>query len=222
VSAPPLDLPVAIPRDEVIRLLGYPEGRPLPPRFVPLLDQALAAAAALVRPRGTFIRVAVAEAATVGLAPVSAAGLALGLVTIGADLEERVAELSRSGQATAALLLDAAGSAAAEAAADALGAVVVGGGAAATRPLACRISPGYGDWAIDEQRRLLARLDAASLGVTLLPSLMMVPRKSVSFAMWLGARQRIAGAQGCARCRLADCPYRRGGRPDGRRARPRS
>ena len=39
---------------------------------------------------------------------------------------------------------------------------------------------------------------------------MMVPRKSISFAMWLGARERpAAGLAGCIRCTLEHCRYRR-------------
>lgn len=43
-----------------------------------------------------------------------------------------------------------------------------------------RFSPGYGDWAIQNQKNFLQWLGADSLGITLTPSLQMMPRKSVS------------------------------------------
>ncbi|MBW2523265.1 MAG: hypothetical protein JRI23_03780, partial [Deltaproteobacteria bacterium] len=120
--------------------------------------------------------------------------------------------------------LDAAGSAATEEAADLLGAIVAGSqadkrdppaGAQATAgrvaALPCRVSPGYGRWGIEAQHRLFPLLPHDAVGVSLLPSCLMVPRKSISFAMWLGARGRIAeGLAGCSRCTLAQCRFRRG------------
>ncbi|MCR4662535.1 MAG: hypothetical protein K5622_01445, partial [Endomicrobiaceae bacterium] len=43
-----------------------------------------------------------------------------------------------------------------------------------------RFSPGYGDWPIQNQKNFLQWLGADSLGITLTPSLQMMPRKSVS------------------------------------------
>ena len=95
-------------------------------------------------------------------------------------------------------------------AADRIGAVIVGAPAAADRRVVpCRFSAGYGDWSLQDQPRLFALLPHAQLGVSLLPSMMMVPRKSVSFAMWLGAAEGRAAGRGCARCPLDTCRYRR-------------
>jgi len=43
-----------------------------------------------------------------------------------------------------------------------------------------RFSPGYGDWPIQNQKNFLQWLGADKLGITLAPSLQMIPRKSVS------------------------------------------
>ena len=43
-----------------------------------------------------------------------------------------------------------------------------------------RFSPGYGDWAIQNQKDFLQWLGADKLGITLAPSLQMMPRKSIS------------------------------------------
>ena len=203
-------LGVAIDRDEVVRLLGYPDGHPLPSRLAALLDDTLTTARRLVRGRGVFVRLEPDRAAEVGLKPVTASELIVGIVTVGEEIEAAAAAASRGGEPTRALLLDAAGSAATEEAADRLGAVIIGAPAAADRrAVPCRFSPGYGDWSLQDQPRLFALLPHAEVGVSLLPSMMMVPRKSVSFAMWLGAAPDRGAGRGCARCPLDHCRYRR-------------
>jgi hypothetical protein len=203
-------LAVSIDREEVVRLLGYPEGHALPPRLAALLDDTLGVARGLVRGRGVFVRLPPDRAPEVGLRPVAATELIVGLVTVGEEIEAAAAEASRRAEPTRALLLDCVGSAATEEAADRLGAAIVGAPSAGhRRAVPCRFSPGYGDWALKDQPRLFALLPHAQLGVTLLPSMMMVPRKSVSFAMWLGAAADRPADRGCAGCALDHCRYRR-------------
>lgn len=217
---------LALPREDVLHFLGYPAGREPQPRVAALIDECLAEARGLVFGRGVWTTLAVEEAADVGLAPIAASGLVIGLVTAGAAIVETASERMARGDATGALVLDACGSAAAEEAADRISAAIVAslGGidednecdpppisdpdrAAA---ISCRISPGYGKWALTSQAALFARLPHHEIGVRLEHSLLMVPRKSVSFAMWLGADARpLAGLAGCARCELESCRYRR-------------
>lgn len=210
-------LEVAIGREEVLHFLGYPEDRKPFGRIAGLLGDMIREARRLVRPRGVFEMLPVDRAAELGLEPVDAVRLIVGLVTIGGGLEARSTEMLRRGEVTEALLLDAAGSAAVEEAADRLGALIAGDrgdelgdvGLRASH-LSCRISPGYGRWPIASQRALFGILSHEILGVELLPTMLMTPRKSISFAMWLGADARpIAGLSGCTRCELESCRYRR-------------
>ncbi len=61
---------------------------------------------------------------------------------------------------------------------------------------------------LDSQPVLLERLGARELGVGLSAGMMMTPRKSISFALWLGARGRPApGLGGCRACGLRRCRY---------------
>jgi len=146
---------------------------------------------------------------------IDADGLVLGLVTAGGGIERRVTELLGRGEAARALLLDAAGSAAAEEAAHRLSVRVVGGRTSVGADVGCRVSPGYGRWPLSAQEALFARLPHDAVGVSLNPSMMMVPRKSISFALWIGARGAPrSGLSGCDTCGLAQCRYRRpaGGR----------
>jgi hypothetical protein len=208
-------IPLTVSRDEVLHFLGYVGERRPADRIDRLLEVALEDARRLVFARGVFVRHPVDRSREVGLEPVEASGLVLGIVTIGLPLERWAAELMTTGQATRSLLLDAAGSAAVEEAADRLGAIIGGDSAADARSAAahvsCRVSPGYGGWPIRSQQSLFSVVPHRDAGVTLLPSMMMVPRKSISFAMWLGADRRpVAGLSGCARCELEQCRYRRG------------
>jgi hypothetical protein len=230
-------LPLLIRRDDVVHFLGYPAGREPLVRIADLIDPVLLEARGLASAKGTFLRLPVEAAGSLGLEAIDAAGLVVGLVTAGDRIEKRVSEYLENGDGTRALVLDAAGSAAVEEAADHLGAIVASedpdpvpgpmspadphsartdDGAAKpptgveALPLSCRISPGYGAWPLGGQRALFDLIPHERLGVTLLPSMLMVPRKSISFAMWLGADARpLAGLSGCDRCRLTQCRYRR-------------
>ncbi|MBI2213779.1 MAG: hypothetical protein HYU52_09040 [Acidobacteria bacterium] len=212
-------LPLTIDRDDVLHFLGYPGGQKPYGRVAALLGDMLRYARRVVRAHGVFELLPPSSASDLGLAPVEATRLVAGLVTIGDRLEARASELLRAGAVTEALLLDAAGSAAAEEAADRLGALLAGDagsseggvdGPGRANRVSCRISPGYGKWPITSQRALFELLPHEELGVTLLPTMLMAPRKSISFAMWLGADARpLAGLSGCAHCELESCRYRR-------------
>jgi hypothetical protein len=208
-------LRLSIRESDVLHFLGYPKGRRPARRLEPLLKDVLHEARDLAAARGAFRTLPVSSANEVGLESERADGLVLGLVTVGAGIEQRVTELLGRGEASRALLLDAAGSAAAEEAAHRLSMRVVGGRTSAGADAACRISPGYGRWSLSAQEALFSFLPHEALGVSLNPSLMMVPRKSISFALWIGARTvPRSGLSGCDTCGLPQCRYRRsaGGR----------
>ncbi len=73
-----------------------------------------------------------------------------------------------------------------------------------------RFSPGYGDFPIDVQRGLLALLDAPRhAGISLTDASMMLPSKSVSAVVGLGAQGCTSGSHDCERCNMRDCAFRR-------------
>lgn len=213
-----IELPLAIPRRDLLHFLGYPEGR-FPARGIDeRLEELLVEARRLAAGRGAYRLLERDAAGDLGLEPIPEARLVIGLVSAGSAIEKRAGVYMESGDPVAALVMDAAGSAAAEEAADRLGALIAGepfdGETAAA--LSCRVSPGYGGWKLDAQTALFARLPHATLGVELTPSMLMLPRKSVSFAMWLGADARpVAGLSGCSRCELETCRYRKEPRSEG-------
>lgn len=218
MGAKVVPLPVSLRLEDVLRFLGYPAGVQPKGRSLARLEELLPEARALVRAQGSYVLVPTERAQSLGLEPLDAVGLVIGAVTAGHELERRASEWLQTGDALGALLLDAAGSAAAEEAADRLGGMAVAKLSNGHVPdehdpaarISCRISPGYGRWKLSAQRALLAFLPQAELGIELLPSLLMLPRKSISFAMWLGADARpLAGLSGCAHCALQECRYRR-------------
>jgi hypothetical protein len=206
-----ISLSVRISRDELLHFLEYPPGHQPPARIDKLAVEALSEARQLADARGCFLALPVADAEQLGLEPVDAEGLVIGLVTAGTAIESRAHQLVDGGELTRGLLMDAAGSAAAEEAADRLSAHIVGDREdGQAERVSCRLSPGYGEWKLESQRPLFARLPHSELGVVLNESCLMVPRKSISFAMWLGARETIGtGVAGCQGCAHPHCRYRR-------------
>jgi len=218
VPAGVVALDVTLAREAVVSFLDYPPGHAPPARIATLLDELLPEARGLVQARGAVAELDPERAGDLGLPRLDADGLVLGLVTIGGALEARASELASASQATRALLLDAAGSAAAEEAADRLSALLVAGPAEPSggppepaSAVPCRLSPGFGRWPLERQRELFACVPHQELGVRLSPACLMVPRKSISFALWLGAREPIGfGLRGCAHCTLERCRHRGG------------
>ncbi len=204
-----LDLEVDISRDEVYRSLGYREGSRRSARAQARLEELWAEGIRLLRPRGVYRIVDRVNAADAGM-PDATPAVGVGLCTIGHALEGEVTACTRANRLLDGVILDAIGSVAADAAADSLNLRLCD--AAAERGLAAapRVSPGYGDWDVRFQRKLLALLPAEDLGVTLTSGQMMVPRKSVSFAVAFDEEGKVAHSPGsrCERCGLERCRHR--------------
>lgn len=107
-------------------------------------------------------------------------GIYLVAVTIGPKLDQKVAELSASGEVTRAFLLNAYGSEAAEALMESLDREVSKLAGKRGLETTKRYSPGYGDWPITAQRDLLNTLEAHLIGIRLTEQFLMIPEKSVS------------------------------------------
>lgn len=72
-------------------------------------------------------------------------------------------------------------------------------------------SPGYGDWSLEEQGRVLTLLDAPRrLGLTLTAGGMLAPEKSVTALVGLSDRPGEHCGQRCMGCNKTDCPFRAG------------
>ena len=79
------------------------------------------------------------------------------------------------------------------------------------KKLKWRFSPGYGDWALEEQKILFSVLDCAhSIGLTLTDSCMMAPVKSVTAVIAITEEDACSNSTNkCLRCNKIDCEFRR-------------
>jgi 5-methyltetrahydrofolate--homocysteine methyltransferase len=223
-----LSLDAVADRAEALRYYGVRPGaaRAPDPRAVALLDAALAEVAALADPRGAYVvrrrddfpaLAALAAEQDGAGAPAEEAGgepalVVLAVATIGPAPEARAARAQAAGELAYALALEAAGSAAVEAATDALEAAAARATGAHGLALGRRRSPGYGRFPLEFQHALLAEVGAAEIGIILTPGLLMVPRKSVSFAAPVVTRASSlalpAGQAACRSCGREACVFR--------------
>lgn len=203
------DLEVRVDPAEVRRYLGYPRSRRPQPRVQRRVDALWEEGHALMRPRGACRVVDGERAAAIGM-PRSTARVVVAVCTVSSALEDESRRRGDRGEVLDAMILDAFGSAAAEAAADALnGRICVWAHAQGWHP-APRVSPGYGAWDVKAQADLLSLLPAAAVGVELTSTSMLVPHKSVSFAVRFPEKKPsvVSRRHKCQHCGLLDCPYR--------------
>jgi hypothetical protein len=219
-----LDLPLAIDPSEVLRFQGYKRGRDVPtPDVRALFDEALAEGRRLMAPRAV-VRWAVvtgrdADALTVEgerLAIPRIGGtwgaiehVAVAVCTIGEALEVRVSALWEARELALASMLDSVGSGAVESLAEYVNDLLCQQGLPALR-VTNRISPGYGDWDVEDQRRLFRLCAADAIEVRLNEACVMTPGKSISLMVGAGPDARVDHYfSQCARCWMPDCAYRR-------------
>jgi hypothetical protein len=201
------DLDITVSHDEIRRLLGY-DAFPLPARVQAIIREIEGDAASLLAAVGAYRLMkknAYAHSGYLGALD----EIALCLVTIGPNLESAVSRCRQAGDLSRAIILDCYGSAAAEAAAEKAEMIILkeirGMGLHGSR----RFSPGYGGWDVAEQAWVLSALDAAAIGVRLTTHCMMIPRKSVTFALAIGESPvQLRDANVCSFCGMVDCHMR--------------
>lgn len=76
-----------------------------------------------------------------------------------------------------------------------------------------RFSPGYGDWDLQEQKKVFAILKCDKIGLTLTASGMMAPVKSVTAIIGINHQSpactgETKSKKHCGDCASHDCPYR--------------
>lgn len=216
--------PLHIDPREVLRLQGRPKSLPTGERLERLIESQIEYGHSLFRPQALLSvfpsrlsadgRVKLDDGVefSIGRTAQDWAGLkywVLAVCTIGQSLEDEVSRLFKEGKYAAAVVLDGVGSAAVESLADYVNNLVCRGALGRGLGVTPRISPGYGDWPLEEQRLIFGLIPAERIGVTLTEKYMMRPRKSVSFAIGIGEGFAAGGkASRCRHCGLADCPYR--------------
>ncbi len=218
-----LDLPLTPASPiEIHRYLGYPREAAPAPRVAEQIDQVLAEAWPCLTPRGVYAVYDVASRTAHSLKLVDttitgnigeyleAAGrVAVFAVTVGEEISHWAEAAAKNGDAFSAWVTDAAGSWAAEAAADAL-MMRVRHHLWDEEELTLRYSPGYCGMEIGQQRKLFELVQADAIGVTLMPSMLMHPLKSISGLVGLAPKEAVSQYHSpCDLCPRTGCPMRR-------------
>jgi hypothetical protein len=207
---------------EIYRYLGYPRGTspggPIAKQIKRLAKESLSC----LEPRGTFSVYPVTDRKTLSLrvGQVTIHGnigefmehadrVAVFVVTVGEAISRRAVRSRQGGDAFGAWVMDAFGSWAAEASAEAL-MERIQRHLWDDEALTLRYSPGYCGMTMPQQRKLFRLVNADSVGVKLLPSLLMQPLKSISGLVGLGPKEAVSSSRSpCDRCPQVGCHMRR-------------
>jgi hypothetical protein len=199
----PADL--APDRTAVLAHLGIPPGAEIPRRIERLHADAADLFAAHVAPAGVladvtadgFAEIYGGEGRNAPAGPVSeifprAEHLALFAVTLGSGIGTALTECFAARDFALAYMLDAMASVGADQAAEVAeqryGAILRSRGWTTPDGAALRYSPGYCGWDVSGQQKLFAYLQPGVIGLTLTPSCVMQPLKSVSGVLIAGPR----------------------------------
>lgn len=207
---------------EIYRYLGYPRDRAPAPQMAERIGRVVAEARLSLRPRGAYAVYSVTSrtARSLALGGVAISGhigefledaerVAVFVVTVGAEISHLAEAAAKNGDAFSAWVMDATGSWAAEGAAEAL----MGRVRRHLRDgeeLTLRYSPGYCGMDIGQQRVLFQLVEAEAVGVTLMPSMLMYPLKSISGLVGLAPREAVSRYRSpCEVCGRDGCHMRR-------------
>jgi len=216
---------IEIDEKAVFRLQGYRREQDKPDQRVrELYEQTMLEALPLLKPRGIFNYQPVSDindqtivlennvvlqGKNIARTLAGAAYMAVGLVTVGPELENMVNQLFNNTDLAKGLMLDSIGSVAAEATAVYLDNLISGQVHEVGWNRTPRMSPGYGSFDIKQQHNIFAMIDATRLGVTLTESCIMLPQKSISFIIGCGPDVcHFSTLSPCRVCDAVDCPVR--------------
>jgi hypothetical protein len=211
---------------EVLRLQGYRRPSDIPtPEVLAILQDAVAEARQGFQPRWVYREFGVESVDLERCrlqdgpellireiperwGPITTLGLAV--CTIGEAIEQRIESLFTEREFPVAYMLDSLGSVAAEALAEGFLRQLCVERLAQGFKVTPRESPGYMRWPIEEQRKVFALLPTDTIGVGLNPYCIMMPRKSISFAVGIGPKAKMGSMfSPCQSCDMRNCAYRR-------------
>ncbi len=139
-----------------------------------------------------------------------ASHVALALCTIGNGLETEASRLTKEGELLRGLILDILGSEMVEMVADYTNSLICREAMENGLIAGKRFSPGYGIFELGWQKNFFSLLPADTIGIELLPSMMMFPRKSISFAVNIfKGKKGESSSLVCRFCDKIDCKERK-------------
>lgn len=199
------DFEISLEAPQVLRGQGIDDPQRASSGAVAVAQQVLGEAQSLLAPAAMYVIVpvhafrhqtvvldggATFEGPLVAQALAGATEVALAVCTIGAALEERSQAQFAAGDSLQALALDGAANAAVGAVSMAVLSRICDEASARGLATGMRASPGQEGWPIQQQRVLFGLVPAGEIGVCLTDTCLMLPRKSVSFAIGLGPQMR--------------------------------
>lgn len=213
------DFPFEINKKAVLRHQGYKPTSRVSERVRLMLDEAIKRANELAHPAGMWREERIViddsldsltladgfkiKSKLVKRVMRGCSRAAIFAVTIGPMLEAEVTELMKAGDMAEAVMLDSVGGESAEGCAEYLNKLVQKEAHRRGLHLTMRFSPGYGDWHLEGQRELFRALCPEKIGITLTESCLMIPRKSITGIIGLGALNEIrTGASLCKKCKV--------------------
>jgi len=209
-------IPFQLPIQEILQLLtsakGREEQKEPPKSLLTEVEKLLEFAKPFIKPKALYDFFPSQQ-----LSPrflfTKAEGTILCVCTIGKALEEESNKLINKGELSQAVILDAIASCAAEAVAEESYQIICKeiGAKFPGRKFTHRFSPGYCRWPLEEgQRTIFNLLPAEKIDVRLTSSFLMIPQKSISFAVNVGLEiDPLLGLRECHTCDLLNCSFRR-------------
>ncbi|MDP3024262.1 MAG: vitamin B12 dependent-methionine synthase activation domain-containing protein [candidate division Zixibacteria bacterium] len=203
------DFQVEVSKQEILRLLGHTsKPEEIKERSKKLVEEMISFSCDLIKPEGIFVIRESRELPEECF--FDSEKVAFCICTIGKSLEKQVERLTNQGELARVVTLDAIGSVAAESTAEHLNQVIADEAKKKKLYGNTRFSPGYGGWKLEAQRFIFDILPAEKIGVRLNRSFMMIPRKSVSFAVNLSRnRFKDENSDPCQICGLKECRFRK-------------
>ena len=215
---------LVIDRQEIVKILGY-ENTPLPSPFDKFLEEAMLYSDGLNDIRGIYRIVDNIEVngsdymlvaadhkfkigKTLSIELRGSELLAFFICTAGNSICEKSARLMKGEDPVLGYLYDLLGSAIAEAAADRLQDILKQEVEKDGQKITNRYSPGYCHWNVSDQHKLFSLFQGIPCGVTLTPSSLMQPTKSISGVIGIGKNVKYREYQ-CEHCSSKDCVYRK-------------
>jgi len=223
------DIKLNIDVEEVLRYQGYSKKKVKKPNqnILQITEGEINRGYSLFKPQGIYSLIKIKSFASEGRINLEngltfrfaksiidqlkgASHLLVGVVTIGDFLEKKVSELFSQGEYPRALALDA------------VGTVAVEDFSRGVRKLARQevkeqglktsrhFSPGYGGWEVSQQDIIFKSISADNIGVKLTKGYMMVPQKSLSWAIGVG-KEIITPSEednNCGNCQSKYCNYK--------------
>ena len=134
------------------------------------------------------------------------------LATLGNKIDKEIVRLTSRKRSPDAYILDAMGSNAIENVVERFHGRAKKRMLSKDKAVTLRLSPGYCDWPLREQKKIFSLLDSEKIGVELTASSLMQPRKTISGIFGImppSANCKTAAYNPCSDCRKEHCIARR-------------